>query len=396
VGAGTYCDPPAAADQERSPVIHVLLTHPFFWPHVARGAEREVHDAGMRLVERGHRVDLVTGQPKGLTSTADVDGIHVRYARTPLPRALERRGWRREGTFGAVAALGAAASSADVVASFLYADAYGAALASRLPLPKRRNRPVVLKLTGAVPLATVADKPVEEALLRRALDTASEIWVNSAFAAESMADWGHPMHVVPAGLDERTFRPVAERSPHPLVLCTAAPDEPRKRLVDLLDAWPLILEGLPGAELAIAQHTDDGTRSRLLERVPAEHRRSIRFTGRLDGDDLAAHYSRAWVAVAPAVYEALGLATVEALACGTPVAGCDSGATPELLDQPGTGVLFRPADPTSLAEAVVAASARAQEPDVRERCRRAALRYAWPGIIDEIEQRLTALVESPR
>lgn len=347
----------------------------------------------MRLAERGHRVDLVTGQPTGLTSTADVDGVHVRYVRTPLPQWLSRRGWRRESTFGAVAALGAAASSADVVTSFLYADSYGASLASRVPLPKRRGRPVVLKLTGAVPRGRVDKDPVERGLLRRALDTADEVWVNSRFVIESMADWGYPMRVMPVGLDERTFHPVAERSEHPLVLCTAAPHEPRKRLVDLLDAWASVREGLPGAELVITQRTDEATRTRLLDRVPAAQRESVRFSGLLTDAELADTYSRAWVMVAPSVFEAFGLMTVEALACGTPVAGCDSGATPELLDQPGTGALFEPSNPASLAEAVVAASRLAHEPGVRERCRTAALRYAWPGIIDQIEERLTALVE---
>ncbi|MDP9181933.1 MAG: glycosyltransferase family 4 protein [Actinomycetota bacterium] len=382
--------------RERRPIIHVLLTHPFFWPHVVRGAEREVHDTGMRLAERGHRIDLVTGKPTGVTSVADVDGVHVRYVRTPLPAWMERRGWRRESTFGAVAALGAATSRADVVASFLYADSYGASLASRLPLPSRHGRPVVLKLTGAVLRSRVDDQPIERGLLRRALDTADQVWVNSRFVLESMADWGYPMHVLPVGLDERTFHPVAERSEHPLVLCTAAPHEPRKRLVDLLDAWAAVREGLPGAELVITQRTDAETRASLLERVPASQRDSVRFSGLLTDAELAAMYSRAWVMVAPSVYEAFGLMTVEALACGTPVAGCDSGATPELLDQPGTGTLFPPADPDALAEAVVAASRLAQEPGIRERCRAAALRYAWPRIIDEIEQRLTMVVEARR
>jgi glycosyltransferase involved in cell wall biosynthesis len=347
----------------------------------------------MRLAERGHRVDLVTGQPRGITSTATVDGVNVRYVRTPLPRVLERRGWRRESTFGAVAALGAAFSDADIVTSYLYADSYGAALAKRLPLPSRRRRPVVLKLTGAVPRWWVADQPVEAGLLRRALDTADEVWANSRYVVEAMADWDREIHVVPAGLDERTFVPCAERAPEPVILCTAAPHEPRKRLVDLVDAWPAIRSALPGATLLLTQRTTDDTRAGLLERVPAADRASVRFTGLLDDAELARTYSRAWVMVAPSVYEAFGLMTVEGLACGTPIAGADSGATPELLDQPGTGVLYEPAKPEALAEAVVKAAQLAHEPDVRERCRAAALRYAWPSIIDDYERRYTALLE---
>lgn len=352
---------------------------------------------GARLVERQHKVDLWTGQPRGLTSHRVVDGVSVRYVRTPLPAPLARRGWTRESAFSAVAAVGAAASRADIVLSYLYADAYGASLARHLP-GKRRGRPLVLKLTGAVPLWWLNEQGqrVERGFLRRALDAADEVWVNSQYVAEAMADWDRPLHVVPVGLDERTFVPSAERAPEPVVLCTAAPHEPRKRLVDLLDGWRHVREALPGATLMITQRTTDETRATLLGRLHAEDRASVRFTGLLDDAELARAYSRAWVMVAPSVHEAFGLMTVEALACGTPVAGARSGATPELLSEPGTGALFEPTDPRSLAEAVVAAAAMAHQPGARERCRAAALRYAWPGIVDDAESRMQALLARSR
>jgi glycosyltransferase involved in cell wall biosynthesis len=368
--------------------IHVLLTHPYFWPHVRRGAEREVHDVGARLAERGHRVDLVTGQPSGLTSRAQVDGVGVRYVRTPLPGGLARRGVTRETAFGAVAGVAAAASRADVVVSYLYADALGASLT-------HPRRPLVLKLTGAVSLRWLEDQEqrLERGLLRRALGRADEVWVNSRYVVDVMADWGRQVHVVPAGLDERTFVPCAERSPEPLVLCTAAPDEPRKRLVDLLDGWSTVRDALPGARLALAQSSSATTRAGLLARLRPADRGSVSFVGRLGDTELAEAYSSAWVVVAPAVREAFGLATVEALACGTPVAGADSGATPELLSAPGTGALFAPADPSALAEAVVTAAALSGTGGVRERCRAAALPHAWPGVVDDVERRLQGLVD---
>jgi glycosyltransferase involved in cell wall biosynthesis len=351
----------------------------------------------MHLAERGHRVDLWTGQPTGLTSRRVVDGISVRYVRTPLPGVLARRAVTRETAFGAVAAAGAALSGADLVLSYLYADALGASLARHLP-GKRRGRPLVLKLTGAVPLRWLDQQGqrVERALLRRALDAADEVWVNSQYVADAMADWDRPLQVVPAGLDGHTFVPSAERAEEPLVLCTAAPGEPRKRLVDVLDAWRQVRQALPGARLHLAQQTTDETRATLLDRLDPADRPSVRFVGMLDDAALAAAYSRAWVTVAPAVHEALGLATLESLACGTPVAGARSGATPELLAQPGTGALFEPTDAASLAEAVVAAAAMALQPGARERCRAAALRYAWPGIVDDAESRMLALLARSR
>lgn len=367
--------------------MHLLTSHPFFWPYVARGAEREVHDVGAGLVRRGHRVDLVTGRPTGITSRADVDGMAVRYVRTPLPGVLARRGLQREGAFGVVVAARAAVSRADAVLCFHYADAVGAAAV-------RPGRPLVLKLTGTVPRDRVDGQPVERRLLQRALDVADEVWVNSAYAAEAMAGWGVPMHVVPAPLDAGAFPLGQEREQAATVLCASTPDEPRKRVVDLVEAWPAVLAELPGAQLVLAGAAGARTQAELLARLPEEARSSVRFAGTLSGAALAAAYQRAHAVVVPSVYEALGLVTLEALASGTPVAGARSGATPELLDRPGTGALFEPVDPASCAEAVVAAVALSRAEGVREACRAAALRYDLDGVLDTVETRLARLLES--
>ncbi|MGH9275602.1 MAG: hypothetical protein ACRDZU_13225, partial [Acidimicrobiales bacterium] len=50
----------------RGPLIRVLFTHPHFWPHVRRGAEREIHDLGTRVAASGVDVRLLTSTPSGL------------------------------------------------------------------------------------------------------------------------------------------------------------------------------------------------------------------------------------------------------------------------------------------------------------------------------------------
>jgi glycosyltransferase involved in cell wall biosynthesis len=335
-------------------------------------------------VARGHRVDLITGQPAGVTSRTEVDGVRVRYVRTPLPGPLARRGVERESAFGAVVAGAALLSRADVVTCFHFADAVGAAV--------RPGRPRVLKLTCTVPRDRVDGNRVVRRLLKRALDVADEVWVNSQYALDAMAGWGREMHVLPAGLDDRAFLLGTVREDRPTVLCPQTPDEPRKRVVDLVDAWPHVLDAVPDAELQLAGAASAATQAELRARLPDRAQGSVRFLGTLSGSDLADAYGRAHVVAVPSVYEALGLVTLEALACGTPVAGARSGATPELLDRPGTGTLFEQVDPVSCAEAVVAALALSQERDVRERCRASALRWALDGVVDRIETRLHALV----
>ena len=58
----------------------------------------------------------------------------------------------------------------------------------------------------------------------------------------------------------------------------------------------------------------------------------LQLTGAVDDDELAAIYTGAHALVFPSDDEGFGLPTVEALACGTPVAACDVPALREVLD----------------------------------------------------------------
>lgn len=336
--------------------MRVLLTSPYGWPHVRRGAERELHELASRLRRAGQDARVLTGTPQGLTRRGEVLGAPVRWVRVP-----RRASWPEPGPgFAAAAAL--ASLRADVVHCLHYADAYGATRAGR--------RPVVLKLTGTVLPSLMTG--LDDRLLRGALRRADEVWANSVWAVEQMEGFGVPMRVVPAGLDTAVFAPGPARSPHPLVVCAAASSEPRKRVADLLAAWPAVRRALPGAELVLAGHGSPA--------LPE----GARHVGLLDDAALADLYARAWVVVAPAVYEALGLVTLEALSCGTPVAGADSGATAALVSAGVTGALATPLDAGALAEAVVAAAGLAHDPATVAACRAAAAAYDWDVVVPQV------------
>jgi glycosyltransferase involved in cell wall biosynthesis len=91
--------------------------------------------------------------------------------------------------------------------------------------------------------------------------------------------------------------------------------DPRKRVAALARAkrtMPLVLVG-PTA--------------RWAQELP-----DVTLTGAVNDDELAAIYTAAHALVFPSEEEGFGLPTVEALACGTPVAACDVPALREVLD----------------------------------------------------------------
>lgn len=364
-----------AARVESLSRMDVVLSHPTYWPYVRRGAEREVHDLGTRLAAAGHGVRLVTSMPGGLTRRVVDDGVDVRYLR--LPRL---RGVTPEASFAAVARPVLPFVTGELVHAFHYADAWAACR-------RRRRRPVVLKLTGTVRPERMAGVRYDRRLFRQALERVDAVWCNSAFARDEMVAFGRPMDIVPAGVDLDRFTPGPAAAGAPTVLCTAAPDDPRKRLVDVIDGWPAVLEERPDARLRIAGRPAP----ELLERLPAAARPSVELSGGLADGALVDAYRQASITVAPGLYEALGLSTLESLACGTPVAGADSGATPELLTG-GAGVTFAPGDPDACAKAMLLALEAADDPATGRRCRAAAEPYGWDRVLADVLGRYRALL----
>jgi len=365
--------------------MNVLFTHPFFWPHVRRGAERGIAELGGRLHGHGHPVRLLTTAPDG-TRRERISNIDVRFVGVPLPNAARRRGLNEVNAFAAVVLPWLLASSGDVVHTWLYGDAWAAAQARRV-----RHRPTILTLTGVVEVDRMARLRVDNALLRGALEGVDEVWCLSEFARTAMEPFGREMQVVPFGIELDRFAPGEDRWPEPVLLCTSCPDEPRKLIADALAAWPLVVEAFPTARLRLAGSASRATRDRLLAAVPRARQDTIEFLGERSDSELVTEYQRAWATLMPGHEEAQGLATLESLACGTPVAGLRSGATPELVGDDG-GQLYERGDPQGCATAVTACFARGSDPSTVARCRARAAPFDWAAIVDDVLRRYRTLL----
>ena len=147
-----------------------------------------------------------------------------------------------------------------------------------------------------------------------------------------------------------------------------------------LDRWRFSPRGTPGLavwagrivpekgpHLAIEAARAAGMRLRLVGPVHDRAYFDLEVAPRLGPDievvghachgELARHYGAASVALTTARWEEpYGLTTVEALACGTPVAAFRRGAAPELVT-PHTGRLAAPDDARDLAKAALEAAA---------------------------------------
>jgi glycosyltransferase involved in cell wall biosynthesis len=254
---------------------------------------------------------------------------------------------------------------------------------------------------GLKKLSTYALGPSLGLMERRAVAAADRILVLSDFSRSLLLE-DHRLDenrisTVPGLVDTERFSPADGRQAArgrlgldvagPLLL-TVRRLEPRMGVDRLLRALPLV--GREDVTLVVA---GSGSLSGALPRLAAELgiAERVLFVGSV-GDDarLADWYRAADLFVLPTTaYEGFGMATVEALASGTPVVGTAVGATPEVLAPLDPRLVSSSADPESLATAIADALGFATTEEFSARCRAyVEERYALGSAISTWEEAL--------
>ncbi|GLY85363.1 glycosyltransferase [Actinoallomurus iriomotensis] len=219
---------------------------------------------------------------------------------------------------------------------------------------------------------------------RRLARLADEVIVTSGFSrAEFDRVGARNVRRIPLGVDLETFRPVSHASAgdRPVRLVTVTRLSREKRPERAIDCLRVLGERGTAAELTVIGDGPDAERLRRRARgLP------VTFLGHLgDRRAVAGRVASADVALFPSPAETFGLATLEALACGTPVVVPAAGAARELLGGPGSGVVSDET-PAGMADAV------RDLLEVPERLRRAAARaaaerYPWTDTVAALVHR---------
>jgi alpha-1,6-mannosyltransferase len=271
------------------------------------------------------------------------------------------------------------------------------------------------------PLRTAAD------LVNRRLSRfAGQVIVTSAFSAAEFERIGAGnVARVPLGVDLETFRPLRPPAPPPIPppaapstvpLRPGGPPQPatatrpaappraghdgvvhlvmvsrlsrEKRPERAIKALRVLAESGVPAELVIL---GDGPLRRRLERQAAGL--PVSFLGHLaDRRVVAELVAAADIALSPSPAETFGLATLEALACGTPVVVPARGAARELVAGTGGGAIID-GTPRGIAQGVRELLAVPVE-QRRAAARAAAERFPWSATVARLLRRYAAVVPS--
>jgi glycosyltransferase involved in cell wall biosynthesis/SAM-dependent methyltransferase len=388
---------------------------------VIGGGERVLWEQMRRLAGRGHDVRVLCRTAAAAPAPATVrEGVEiVEFAstrRTPLSflqttvfearrmaaRLLAERDADVLNVYQPLSGYGVLASPVGRRVPALYSFLSPAPLEYRSrQRMTRHHRGGVAGLAGVAALWTA-----ERACLRRA----ARIHVMSDFSRTLL--W--KLYRMPAerlvhiggGVDLERFRPAPDRRAVratlglPLdgpILLTVRNLEARMGLDTLVAAMAMLARRRPDIQLLIG---GKGSQRRLLEEQVAALGldKHVTFLGFIPETDLPRYYQAADVFVLPTrELEGFGLVTAEALACGTPVLGTRVGATPELLDPLGDGLVFTDTTAEGMAADLAGLLDRlsgdaAESARLRGECRRHAEgRFDWEHVVDDLEDTLQGL-----
>lgn len=390
--------------------MRILVATDQWFPDRVGGLARVATDSARGLAARGHQVVVLA--PAGAAAAEEADGLVVERVleRSRLPQSVTDVAT----TFGAARGR---RGCFDVLVAHTSTTAVGLAGAGlRAPLVYvfHASAPQELRFlrprltTRAARLATYPLETLLVALERRSLRRAERVLVLSEFSrslveAASPAD-GIRVRQVGGGVNLERFCPnggvaaartrLGVQTELPL-LVSVRRLEPRMGLEQLVEAVALFERTGRPVELAIV---GSGSLRRPLEELIDRRgvRARVRFAGRAPDDDLPDWYRAADLCVVPTVaYEGFGLATAEALACGSPVVGTPIGATPELLAPLDARLVAQGAGADDLHRAI--GEALRFGPALRERAAAYAReRFGWDGVIAGWERALVEAARPPR
>ena len=132
----------------------------------------------------------------------------------------------------------------------------------------------------------------------------------------------------------------------------------KKGIVQLIKAWPRVLEVCEGAELHLfgkigSSAQGQSMKAQLLSQISVGAGKSVHFHGHQTREALFQALRQARLAVFPSYAEAFALAPLEAMALGCPTIYSRRGSGPELIEHERDGLLVEPDHIEEIATAII-------------------------------------------
>ena len=361
-----------------------MVTREF--PPISGGIGYYVYNLSKKLLERGHRVNVVTRGSTGVTTLSKIDGINVfRATFFPLyPFHLWIHGRFVNRTVKSLE------SEVDLVHihSPLTPPIY-----TSLPLVTTIHTPSKIdaryhEVIDFWSFAERAQSGLFYPYIEQKIFGLSNLLTSvSCSVSNELEEYGldsSAVKVVGNGVDEKVFTPISNKSREKYVLFTGVV-RARKGLFDFIECGDIVCRELPDVKFIICGDGPFLPQSvEMVKRKGLE--KQIVFLGRVSRERLIKTYQNAAVHVVPSHYEGLPTVMLEGMACGLPVVATDVGGSSEVIVHGKNGFLIPPRDPRRMSEVVLKLLADSPLRKKVGKAARATIEkgFSWDKIADNI------------
>lgn len=408
--------------------MRILIVTQLFYPDTVGGSERVVYEHARGLAHRGHEVTVAVQRAhKDLLSEENIDGIRViRYghpkhraffgasfidmtAGVSCMRRLISEQYDRvilHHPFPAKAYFKARGKMPGVPTLYVFhASVYRELLFQKKIKRRRVTQSIFGRLLGVVFTSLMLRyvRKVEESVIH----SSSRIVVLSDFSKKLVQETFRVPDArivkIPGGVDLEEYRP------HPSVralriqlhlpqdrkiFLTVRRLVPRMGLEELLEAFAKLYRETAEIQLYIGGiGPEKYALKRLVQKLGIT--RIVTFLGFIPMRELPDYYAAADLFVLPTVaYEGFGIATLEALASGTPVLGTAVGATPELLGLVDPSLIVPSGTPDAIVQGLrqYLAKTPVEREELRKKARLVAeTSFSWDRAVALLENTLIQL-----
>lgn len=219
--------------------------------------------------------------------------------------------------------------------------------------------------------------------IRPSLTRASAVVVPSKFLEAVFAKHGFATEIVPNIVDISRFTP-AESLPRTAHIVITRNLEPIYDIGTALRAFAIIRCEMRDAHLSVAGSGPQlGDLERLAQTLGIAD--AVRFTGRIDNDELPAFYRTADLMLNPSTVDNTPISLLEAMASGVPIVSTNVGGIPYLVSHRRTALLVPPRAPELMAQAALSVLADVHlAASLRIVAREAAEGYTWLEVQDRL------------
>lgn len=366
--------------------MKILQVHSFFYPHIG-GSETYVLELSKRLIQRGHRVMVITSKLPGTPERECLEGIEViRVAGYYFPKVPYFLFSPR-----LLAVLMRFAPQFDLIHSHVrfFLSTNCVAFLRKI----RKNGCFVLTLHATQPKTQVAALQRLEHLYEHTLGRFTVSTADAVIALDEnvrnhvmrYGTYGKKINLIPNGVDIERFEPGSDNPSHLFQIGYIGNLVYRKGVHDLIQAVSQLPITVP-FQLNIV---GDGPEYHYLQSLCHQYRveQSVSFLGALDKNAIPNFLHELDVLVLPSLSEGMPTVVLEAMASGVPVIATDVGATKTLIDSEDMGLLVPPQTPQAISQVL---SRFYFEKKTRQKVAENARKrveqfYSWDVITDQIE-----------